>query len=56
MDENQLVRMAQLKTTLDAVELLAYLRTEVSSVHHAQIDEMIMRLTNMGRSFGPAAG
>lgn len=48
------VRMAQVQTTLDAAELLAYLRTESSSTHHQRIDDMILRLTTMAQSFGPA--
>lgn len=45
--KSDMLRMAQLQTVLDAVQLLLYLRNEGSSVHHAQIDTMTKRLTNM---------
>lgn len=53
MDEDVLLRMAQLQTVLDAIALLVYLRIESSSAHHQQIDDMIQRLTTMGASLAP---
>lgn len=50
-----MLRMAQLQTLLDTIELLMYLRNEGSSVHHKQIDDMLNRLTNMAKTLEPSA-
>lgn len=49
-DDDTVLKMAQLQTILDAIKLLEYLRIESSSQHYKQIDFMILRLTNMGKS------
>lgn len=49
MDE-LIIKMAMVQTIADAVELLLYLRSESSSVHHKRIDEMIQRLTTMAQA------
>lgn len=48
------IKMAQVQTVADAVELLLYLRNEGSSAHHARIDEMVQRLTTMATTLAPA--
>ena len=47
---DHLLRMAQLQTLLDVIELLLYLRSESSVAHHQRIDDAIMRLTNMSNT------
>ena len=50
MNADILLRMAQLQTLLDTIELLLYLRNEGSAAHHKQIDDMLNRLSNMAKT------
>lgn len=49
-DMDLMLKMAQAQTLLDVVELLLYLRSESSSVHHQRIDEMLGRLAIMAKT------
>lgn len=50
MNADALLKMAQLQTLVDCLELLLNLRLACGVEHHKRIDEMTMRLSNMSKT------
>lgn len=50
MNADVILKMAQMQTLLDAVELLLKLRATAPAELHDKIDGMMQRLTTMGAS------
>lgn len=53
MDQELILKMAQLQTVLDCINLLSHLHPVCNAEDQKRIDEMVLRLSNMGQSLAP---